>query len=262
MLKTPYPIFAIFLALCFCLVSITTNAAILDTIVKRNMPPASRNMNNLSENFSGFSEAVAAFKQDSLDKGLHLFSKIFRQAEESRHIMTTADYNVLEIYSFVNDADDGKLSPAEKKILGTLFLEAISKSVSGFNGLQNEINKQPPSDFITHLKLFILYASGKKQAEKEAGKLLNDSPDDIAVNELQAELLYGDNKYDKSLAYCNKLITLSPQYAHAYELRGKDFAMLNKPDSAVADYDAAIKLFPDNKRIQYHRSLALMDLDK
>jgi len=262
MLKTPYPASRLFWVFCFGLITITANAAILDTTVKKNTPPPGRSTYSLTETFSAFSDAVAAFKQDSLDKGLHLFSKLFRQSERSKHVMRMADYKGLQVYSFVNDADDGKLSPDEKKILGILFKEGIDQNVSGFNALKNEINKAPSTPFIIHLKLFMLYASNEKQAEKEADKMLKDNPDDIAVNTLKAELLYDNDKYDKSIPYCNKLIALFPQDAHAYELRGKNYEMLSQPDSAIADYDEAIKLFPDNKLIQYHRSLALMDLEK
>src|SRR5580700_10414258 len=108
MLKTPYPATRLFLALFFGLFTTVGNAAGLDTTVKKNALPSGHRQYSLSESFSEFSDALAAFKQDSLDKGLHLFSKFFRQAEQSKHVLRAADYKVLQVYSFVNDADDGK----------------------------------------------------------------------------------------------------------------------------------------------------------
>jgi len=262
MLKIPYVTNQFFLVLFLNLFTITANGATLDTIVRKTSLPPRNRPSGLSETLSAFSDAVTAFKQDSLDKGLHLFSKFFRQAEVSKHILRMADYNALQVYSFVNDADDGKLSPDEKNILGALFAEGINRDVSGFNTLKNEINKAPSTPFIVHLKLFMLYTSRETQAEKEADKILKDNPDDIAVNTLQAELLYEDDKYDKSITYCDRLIALFPQDAHAYELKGKSLAMLSYPDSALMNFDKAKELFPGNILLEYHRSIALFDLDK
>jgi hypothetical protein len=184
MFKTPYLFKFLLLAVSIGSFVLSAKANPVDTIAKKNAPVANHNPYSLTESLEEFKDAVAAFKQDSLDKGLRLFAKFFREAEQSKHIMRMADYKGLQVYSFVKDADDGKLRPAEKKILGALFAEGVNQNVEGFAALKTEINNAPSTAFIAHLRLFMLYTSNEKQAEREAGKMLKDNPDDIVVNTL------------------------------------------------------------------------------
>lgn len=258
-----YP-YKLLLLLCGLTTYLTTNGANLaDTSVKKNGTLSTRNSYDIGENLSAFKDAVAAFKQDSVEKGLHLLVTAFRLAESKNKITRMMDYRELEFYNIIDEADNGNSSVKEKQ-----FIEAFIKTVivrkdeSTYKELEAGLKDLPETPFALRLKLFFLSFGNNKQVGKQADRVLKGNPDLLSINTFKAEWPYDNNKYNESILFCNKLIALSPQYAYAYKLRGNNYASLDTPRKAVDDFDKAIKLFPQNIVLHYDRACALMDLDK
>lgn len=74
---------------------------------------------------------------------------------------------------------------------------------------------------------------------------------------------YFDNGYSKTgqdnigaIADYSKAITLSPDYADLYNLRGQVRSALKDPTGAIADYNKALKIDPQCAEVYYNRGYA------
>jgi tetratricopeptide (TPR) repeat protein len=262
MFKHPYLFKLLFAALGMCLFAGAAMASPADTSNKKGGTTPNRQAYDFGASMSGLQDAFTALKADSMDKGLHLLVPYFRLSERTNHITRMADYSSLAIYNFIIDADEGRLNATERNFLGAILKDAINRDESDYQTVAGEMNKAPATLVNARLRLFILFLSDKAKAEKLADKILKDTPDDIAVNTLKAEMLYDNDKYKESVLYCSKLISLSALDAYAYELKGKNEELLEKYDDALADYERVMKLYPANKTVYYHRSMVFMDEDK
>jgi len=262
MLQLQRPFRRLAIAVLLLCATATAMANIADTSDKKNSAIPNRRNYTLSENLTGLPDAISAFKADSTEKGIHLLAVILRDNEQQYHLSRMGDYNSREVSNFIAEADAGELSAAEKQLFGRFMEAVVKQDNAAARDLENELKKMPASSFMTRFRLFDVYSTDEKQAGQVAEKLLKDKPDDITLNVLRAEVLFDFDKYDESIKYCDKLTNLWPQYAYAFELRARNYQALGQPEKAVIDYDQAIRLFPTNRLVPYHRSTALMDLDK
>ena len=73
---------------------------------------------------------------------------------------------------------------------------------------------------------------------------LRDTPDDIGVNVLHAQMSLSGRKYDDAIADASHVIALRPGAAAAYELRATARFAKSDIDGATADVNKALELAP------------------
>ena len=225
-------------------------ASVGDTSIKKSSVSTTRNSFNITDNYNVFKDAAEAFKKDSLDKGIQLLQDTLKRAEASRKISRAMDYHWLELWNFVNEAEDGNLGFKEKHYLQN-FVAAIvlQKSEGELKTLESHLKEAKV--YRERLKLYFVSLYKARQVEADMGKVLMDNPELLSINVLRAEWLYAEKKYDECIQSCTKLIAISPEYAHAYELMGDCFLKLDKLQQASENFNKSLKLFPANNTLFY-----------
>jgi tetratricopeptide (TPR) repeat protein len=210
-------------------------------------------------------DAIASFKQDSVDKGMALLSKTIKNIRSQRDAKRIMPYQGYEVISLIEDINNSNLSPAENQ-LGKAFFKIIFTSQPNDKSADNIwdglLKNASNTVFTQRLKLLTASLKGKSTTGPELNRLLNVSPGLVSANIMQAEALFDKHKYQECINYCNKTIVAWPQYAHAYHVRAKCYTKLDQPENAIADYDKAIQFFPGYFVFYYDRSDCLIDLEK
>ncbi|WP_166727634.1 tetratricopeptide repeat protein [Mucilaginibacter gilvus] len=259
-MPTPFKLIPACVLLCLAFVA---NAAIpVDTIIKRPVP-ISKTMSYQVSDFSVyFKEGIASIRKDSMDKGVKLLSTGFGYVLSKGDIQRVLSYQLLELIDLIDITARGKLSPAEVVPMHA-FLKGVFADSSGniVKTVLPYINKAPSTTFVKRLKLLLQFDTPDK-INSDLNKLLIEKPDLLGANLLKAEILFGQDKFAETVGYCTKVISLSPQYAHAYHLRAKSYEGLKLHSKALVDYDQTIKLFPAHFEAFYERADIYMDEDK
>lgn len=256
----PFKFIPTFLLVC---AAVFAQAALkVDTTHKKPFAPSKTLSYQVGDFTVYFKDGLASIREDSMDKGVKLLSTGFRYALSKGDVKRVLDYQILELIDLIDIAASGKLSPAEVAPLNA-FLKAIfsKNSANVVKTVLPYINKAPSTTFIKRLKLLLQFDMPDKIAS-DLNKLLADQPDLFSANLLKAEILFGQDKFAESIGYCTKVISLSPQYAHAYHLRAKCYEELKLHKKALADYDETIRLFPRHFEALYERADIYMDEDK
>lgn len=71
-----------------------------------------------------------------------------------------------------------------------------------------------------------------------------------------ARLQVVQNRLDEALDNVQKAIQLKPRFAMAHDLRGLVLEKLNRMEEAVASYETAVKIVPDEVPFSYHLAVA------
>ncbi|RQH30273.1 tetratricopeptide repeat protein [Okeania hirsuta] len=100
-------------------------------------------------------------------------------------------------------------------------------------GTQNPINFQHPVDG------GVLNPKSKDKKEKEKLPQINQA--DLIK---QAEAEFVNSKFYDAISTCEEAISIKP-HAIAYQIMGKSWVEINKPDEAIAAYQKAIEIKPD-----------------
>ncbi|GAC1301520.1 MAG: hypothetical protein NVSMB24_04500 [Mucilaginibacter sp.] len=238
-------------------------AAATDTIVRKNGVLPNHNTYNITDDLTLFADVRTAFQHDSIQKGIHLLTTIFKGIEAQKKITRVMNYRELELYNILIGFDNGDLSTTERQLVEDFVRAAVNHPTQiVVNGLEARFKALPASAFSPRLKLYFITFKNNNLLEKEIDKVLKDKPNLFSANVFKAESLYDDNRYDESIKYCTKLVAISPQYARGFELRGNCYSELNKPQEAVNDFSEAIKLYPDNDVFYYERANEFINLDK
>ena len=251
----------------FILGPLTTWALVpADTSSKKISVPITAPGYQISDYASNLKEAITCFRQDSIDKGMMLLSKSIKNITLQKDVTRIMPYQGYEVFSLVKDiADNSNLSPAEKQ-LGKDFFKLVFTSQPGDKNadkiLDGFFKNAPNTVFAKRLKLLTASFKGKSAAGTELNRLLKDSPGLISANTMKAEMLFDEHKYRECITYCDQILAVWPQYAHAYQMRAKCYYNLDELDKAVADYDQAIKFFPGYFVLYYDRADCLIDLEK
>jgi Tfp pilus assembly protein PilF len=105
------------------------------------------------------------------------------------------------------------------------------------------------------------------KAEEEFKKALLDvgyqSRESAYHNLARLQVVQG--RLDEALDNCHKAIQLKPRFAMAYDLRGIIYEKLNSLGEAIASYEMAVKIVPDEVPFSYHLAVAYFkngDYDK
>lgn len=252
------------LFICFILASFGAEAgSVSDTSAKKNGSFLNSNPFKTNESFNIFGPAREAFKHDSIAKGIEIVTGVLKNAENQKTINQTMDYRGLELCYIIQEADKSTFSVKEKQFLQDFISASVAqKDETAFKALEQRVKDLHPSPLTERIKLYFLSIAGSRQIGKEADKILKDSPDLLSINALKAEWLFDNSKYEESMLSCTKLIALAPNYPHAYELRGNNYARLDQPKKALEDFSQAIKLYPQNNIYYYDLASVQMSLEK
>jgi len=241
---------------------LSASAGPLDTTVKKNLSVTSHNSYNTTYSVLAAKEIVADFREDNTDRAMHLLASFCRNAESEAKICRNMNFIGLEIINMVLEADNSDLSPSEKRVASAFMKALFLQNEQGVKKVRHDLKSEPASFFISRFKLLMDVIGEDKDAGKELDKILLEHPDLLSANALKAQNLYDRKKYNECIQYCTNAVSLSPNYAYAFALRANCYAQLNEPVKAVVDFDAALKLFPQNNLNEYDRATALMDIDK
>jgi len=74
-----------------------------------------------------------------------------------------------------------------------------------------------------------------------------------------ARMSYGLGKYDDALSYVQKSLQISGRFAMAHNLKGMIFEKLDLVPDAVASYEMAVKIMPDDMNFQFNLALAYLN---
>jgi tetratricopeptide (TPR) repeat protein len=69
-------------------------------------------------------------------------------------------------------------------------------------------------------------------------------------------------EYEIALEYCEKAIEIAPSYVYALNYKAKILYELKRYPESLIQYDKVLKMDPDNRTAQYHRSNVLGKLEK
>lgn len=123
-----------------------------------------------------------------------------------------------------------------------------------------EIN---PSFSEAHNNLGTLYdAQGLfSLAEAEYSKVLSDPNYASKENPLYnlAQMYFRQGKNDEALDFLLRALKINTRYAMAYNLKGKIFDRMELPSEAIASYEQAVKIVPDDMNFQYDLAEALFN---
>jgi len=249
--------------------TLTAKAAYLttDTTVRKNNEFAGSAQNTFSFNNittgAALKDAVAAFRADSAEKGIHITARVFRYYDRLNHVTRALDYNDLEFFNLIAEADEGKFSGADKQLVQAFISSAFMATDSvRWQNFFNNLKKAPATLLSRRLNLLVHYFDQDKQFSKELAKMLKDEPNMVTVNMLKAEDCNNNSEYAEAIKYCNKVLTLAPQSASTFARRASAYDQLNDEKNAMADYDRSLQLFPNNKKVLYSQSCAFIDFDK
>jgi len=94
-------------------------------------------------------------------------------------------------------------------------------------------------------------------------ELLQDSQLHLKTKSLkEIGISFGEaGEYEKAIACFDKAIELNPEDAKAYNNRGLAYANLKQYERAIEDYNKAIKLNPDLTMAYVNRELAISILE-
>ena len=215
-----------------------------------------------AEYVSYLKEAKTYILGNDMEKGVSLLSNgingVFRQTKIERVL----PYNVAELFSLISYASTKELSKNEKQaayfFIKAIFLEK-KPSDKAFKAV---LEKAPNTIFIRRFKVLVGVFSNDSTIINDVDKLIKEAPTLVNLNFLKAQNLYDANKYEECITYCNNVVGLSPEYAIAYQLRGKCYYELNKLSEALTDYNTAIQLFPEYNEVVYERAVVYLDLKK
>ena len=242
--------------------STAMGAGLADTVIKKTGAQTNRNSYYVEENPEIFKDAVASFRSDSLEDAVKVLAEIFKRTE-NKTLIRILDYRWLELYNFMREVTVGNLDEKEKIAVSNVIRAAVlPRNESAIKAAEAKLKVMLTKPLYPRLKLFCTALIDNKLPGKEADVVLLTNPNLVSVNVLKAEWLYDSNRPDESIQICTKLISLSPDYAHAYELMGNNYAKLENPKKALEYFNQAIKLFPENKALYYDRGGVLMELDK
>lgn len=76
--------------------------------------------------------------------------------------------------------------------------------------------------------------------------VLNEDPEDANALSQRAVAYLNLERYDESMADMNAAIKYDPDYSYRYQCRGYLKARLNDPEGAIADYQKAVDLDPED----------------
>lgn len=74
-----------------------------------------------------------------------------------------------------------------------------------------------------------------------------------------ARMSYGLGKYDDALSYVHKSLQISGRFAMSHNLKGMIFEKLGLPQDAIASYEMAVKIVPDDMNFQFNLALACLN---
>ncbi|NMT65092.1 M48 family metalloprotease [Marinobacter orientalis] len=78
----------------------------------------------------------------------------------------------------------------------------------------------------------------------------------------EAMKLASNDKLDQALARVNEAISIEPEEAAFYSLRGRIYRAKDNPEKAEADFDKATSLYPEMFAYQLHSGLNALELNK
>ncbi|NEQ76619.1 MAG: tetratricopeptide repeat protein [Okeania sp. SIO2C9] len=136
--------------------------------------------------------------------------------------------DVLQSYSnSMEEVESQKLEIKSQK------LEIEEVKSQKWMGTQNPINFQHPVDG------GVLHPKSKDKKEKEKLPQINQA--DLIK---QAEAYFVNSKFYDAIATCEEAISIKP-HAVAYQIMGKSWVEINKPDEAIVAYQKAIEIKPN-----------------
>jgi tetratricopeptide (TPR) repeat protein len=94
-------------------------------------------------------------------------------------------------------------------------------------------------------------------------EMLSVSNPDMAKSHINKGKIYAnDKKYQQAIAEFDQAIRLEPNNSEAYEQRGSAFGELKQSERAIADYDQALRINPNDEFAYYGRALEYYHLRK
>ena len=108
-----------------------------------------------------------------------------------------------------------------------------------------------------------LYQAGRlSEVEKKSREFLIPFPASVAIRNFLGAALKGQGKLEQALEVFDRIISLKPDIAEAYNNRGIVLRELGRFEDAVKDYEKAISLQPAYAEAHNNRGVALHDLGR
>lgn len=149
-------------------------------------------------------------------------------------------------------------NPANRDAVQYWLMINMKRSPSGEEeaiGQLDELEKSHPGNTgIIFFKAFLQTEYGHlDEALVNSEKLISMQPDTALNWLLKGQILEGMNKNDEALAALEKSTSLDPESADAWQIKAGLLAKTNKFDEAIASYDKAVSLVPGQPVFIYNR---------
>ena len=257
------PYKSLFFVFCFFAALSAKANGIADSAIKKNGTFLNSSLINTYNTISIFKDAQQVLRQDSIAKGMKMLLTFLKNPEAEKKVILSMDYRGMELCNIILESDKNSLNVKDKQLIQDFIVAVLlRKNEDTFKSIEARLKGMQSVPLADRLRLYFMSITASKQVGKEADKILKDNPDMLSVNTLKTEWLYDNSKFEECMQGCNKIIGLSPTYAHAYELRGNTYARQDKAKNALDDLNQAVKLSPQNNVLNYELACVQMSLEK
>lgn len=102
----------------------------------------------------------------------------------------------------------------------------------------------------------IFAEDGKSLAEQYFENAVQTAPENADVLYNKASYLHDSDQLDEAIIILEKIITIDPQYAQAFDRLGVIYLEKNSVDQAITNFNIAVKVDPEFGVAYYHRAFA------
>ncbi|MCQ6959805.1 tetratricopeptide repeat protein [Mucilaginibacter aquariorum] len=207
-----------------------------------------------------FNEGVLKIEQNQLGEGLSLINKSLVNALATGRVSSNLAYS---FYEFINLLKISEAIKSTDKNLANAFIYASFADKADKDSVFNVFfNKKAANEYSGRMKLLAFTGVNDPNLTAELREFLIRYPAHFSANLLNADKYFFEKKWKEASEAYTKCISISPQYAYAYRMRGSCNSLIGEKQKSVDDFDKALKLQPTYYEALYGRASQYQDLDK
>jgi tetratricopeptide (TPR) repeat protein len=207
-----------------------------------------------------FNEAVLKIEQKQFNEGLILLNKSLVDALATGIISSNLSYRYYEFLDLLKIS--GKVSKDDKKLADAFIYSSFTNNDDMDGVFNTYFNNIEPSEYSGRLKLLTLVVQNDPILTTELNAFLSRYPSSFSANLLQADKYFAEKKWKEASNAFTQCVTIMPQYAYTYHMRGTCYSLLNEERKSIADFDKALALHPAYFEALYGRASQYQSLDK